>query len=340
MAMAASAAPFLGDEVFVCIASHLRCRELGRLARSAARFSLLKPIVGDEGPSPSGVPELRSIAQEGARLVVRRAALGPSGDRVPRSTELPEDWLQLLRELERLQRTAFTLAGPEIVLSEGGAVALRLSGGETHAQRNFLQSAVCGGANLRAGRHFVEITWVGGPQPRADGLPPVSSAAVAEALGLAGVEAEEDDDEDDPLLLGVCGVDFDPTVSQGGAPSMASNDESTSLLCGRTGRLRQYRGSREDASEEQDWPGRQRTAIGDVIGLLLDLDEGSLAVYRNGERCGLMVRSGLVAPLRWCVDLDPEENTQVRVVSAPVPRVSVEMKAHEDEVWKARMAQK
>ena len=34
--------------------------------------------------------------------------------------------------------------------------------------------------------------------------------------------------------------------------------------------------------------------------MLVDMHQGSLAVYKNGERLGLMVRSGLMAPLRWC----------------------------------------
>ena len=31
---------------------------------------------------------------------------------------------------------------------------------------------------------------------------------------------------------------------------------------------------------------------GDVIGLLLDLDQGSLTMYKNGERMGIMVAEG------------------------------------------------
>jgi hypothetical protein len=37
----------------------------------------------------------------------------------------------------------------------------------------------------------------------------------------------------------------------------------------------------------------QSAEVGDRIGLLLDLDQGSLTVYRNGQRLGVMVPSGL-----------------------------------------------
>jgi hypothetical protein len=43
----------------------------------------------------------------------------------------------------------------------------------------------------------------------------------------------------------------------------------------------------------RDWEGMQPAKEGDCIGLLLDLNAGSLAVYKNGRRLGLMVPSGL-----------------------------------------------
>jgi hypothetical protein len=53
---------------------------------------------------------------------------------------------------------------------------------------------------------------------------------------------------------------------------MACNDSTASMFSAASGRLR-------EETEDLDWPGQQRAAVGDVIGLLLDLDEGSLAVY-------------------------------------------------------------
>lgn len=238
-----------------------------------------------------------------------------------------ESWLRLLRELELLQRPTFTLVGPDVVLRDEGQSAVRLSGGTTQAQQFYLQSAVCGGVDLRKGKHFLELMWVAGSRPQRGDISPVSSLEVATLLGLNPLDDDEDDD-DDPLLVGVCSPSFDPTTG-----SMASNDMTATLYSARSGRLRQYR---EDIGHEDefDWPGRQSAVIEDTIGLLLDLEEGSLAVYRNGKRCGLMVRSGLNAPLRWCVDLEPRGRTEVKLLAgSPVPTVAVCVKAQEEAAW-------
>lgn len=64
-----------------------------------------------------------------------------------------------------------------------------------------------------------------------------------------------------------------------------------------------YDGRLYHACTYRDWPGMRRTQVGDVVGLLLDLNTGSLAVYVNGARLGLMVESGLRGPLCWVADL-------------------------------------
>ena len=85
--------------------------------------------------------------------------------------------------------------------------------------------------------------------------------------------------------------------------------------------------------QDGNWPGMSAAAVGDRVGLLLDFEDGSLAVYKNGERLGLMVQSGLEPPLRWCADLDPEGNTEVRIAAPPMPDVSDAVKAQEAAAW-------
>ena len=41
---------------------------------------------------------------------------------------------------------------------------------------------------------------------------------------------------------------------------------------------------------------------GDEIGMLLDLDEGTLSVYKNGRKLGV-VEKGLAGPYCWVVSL-------------------------------------
>ena len=56
------------------------------------------------------------------------------------------------------------------------------------------------------------------------------------------------------------------------------------------------------------WEGRAGYKQGDVVGLLLDLDAGTLTAYKNGSVLGVMVPNARVkelgaGPLCWAVDL-------------------------------------
>lgn len=50
---------------------------------------------------------------------------------------------------------------------------------------------------------------------------------------------------------------------------------------------------------KRKWAGMARAAKGDRIGLLLDLDEGSMAVYKNDRWLGVMKKSGLRGEYCW-----------------------------------------
>jgi hypothetical protein len=69
-----------------------------------------------------------------------------------------------------------------------------------------------------------------------------------------------------------------------------------------------------------EWEGMQAAAeIGDRVGLLLDLDRGTLTVYKNGERLGVMVSGGLLGTFSWAVSLGYEEGHSARIEPAPLP---------------------
>ena len=56
---------------------------------------------------------------------------------------------------------------------------------------------------------------------------------------------------------------------------------------------------------------------GDRIGMLLDLDQGSMAVWKNDQHLGVMQAEGLSGPLCWAIELYREGS--VRIESAPLP---------------------
>ena len=58
------------------------------------------------------------------------------------------------------------------------------------------------------------------------------------------------------------------------------------------------------------------TQQGDRIGMLLDLDQGSMAVWKNDEKLGVMQAEELSGPLCWAVSMI---NISSRIESAAAP---------------------
>lgn len=67
-----------------------------------------------------------------------------------------------------------------------------------------------------------------------------------------------------------------------------------------------------------EWEGMEGAKVGDSIGLLLDLDEGSMTVFKNGKRLGVMVASGLCGEYCWAVELGARGDS-VRIEPAATP---------------------
>ena len=71
------------------------------------------------------------------------------------------------------------------------------------------------------------------------------------------------------------------------------------------------------------WEGMQHAREeGDRIGMLLDLDQGSMSVWKNGELLGVMQAEGLSGPLCWAVEL--YQGHSARIESAAVPAATSE----------------
>jgi len=64
------------------------------------------------------------------------------------------------------------------------------------------------------------------------------------------------------------------------------------------------------------WDGKERISSGDEIGMLLDLDDGTLSVYKNGRKLGVM-KKGLVGPYCWVVSVN--EGTLVTIKRGTIP---------------------
>eukprot|EP01046_Picozoa_sp_COSAG06_P003938 COSAG06_NODE_158_length_21760_cov_36.036979_6_plen_319_part_00 len=66
-----------------------------------------------------------------------------------------------------------------------------------------------------------------------------------------------------------------------------------------------------------DWEGMQTAEEGDRIGMLLDLDQGTVTVYKNDVRLGVMA-TGLSGEYSWAVALAGWHGS-VRIEAAPAP---------------------
>eukprot|EP01046_Picozoa_sp_COSAG06_P031514 COSAG06_NODE_3074_length_5891_cov_6.288847_1_plen_302_part_00 len=75
-----------------------------------------------------------------------------------------------------------------------------------------------------------------------------------------------------------------------------------------------------------DWEGMQRAKeVGDRIGLLLDLDQGTMTVYKNDERLGVMA-TGLSGEYSWAVSIYGQgHSARIEAVEAPASPTAEEV---------------
>jgi hypothetical protein len=78
---------------------------------------------------------------------------------------------------------------------------------------------------------------------------------------------------------------------------------------------------------EYSWEGQDEAdQKGDRVGLLLDLDQGSMTVYKNDERLGVMVSSGLSGEYCWGVELyNPGDSACIAAAAAPASPTAEEL---------------
>jgi hypothetical protein len=70
----------------------------------------------------------------------------------------------------------------------------------------------------------------------------------------------------------------------------------------------------------RDWEGKQDAMEeGDRIGMLLDLDQGSMTVYKNDERLGVMETGGLSEEYSWAVSMHLGLGDSMRIEAAAAP---------------------
>lgn len=149
--------------------------------------------------------------------------------------------------------------------SHGPSVELSTCGCIASSRHIFEAAVASDGPAMRAGRHSADFT-----------------------LFCQGADVDTSAGNDIGCWVGVVGVNFDASQgvaainSQLGGPAPPGQDSLLyTLVCPLFGKAEQ----------------------GDVIGLEVDLDVGTLAVALNGVPRGLLISGGLQGPVRWAADV-------------------------------------
>jgi hypothetical protein len=92
------------------------------------------------------------------------------------------------------------------------------------------------------------------------------------------------------------------------------------------------------------WDGCQGAGDGDRIGLLLDLKAGSLTVYKNDARLGMITSAGLKGEYCWAICMYGQ-GSRVRIEAKPLPSefeqaaaMAAKMQSEEQQVRKTRLS--
>jgi hypothetical protein len=230
---------------------------------------------GDEQPaSPEPATEANaaptaawSFAEEAARLWLLSHG-SQQRDWVPRRER--ESWLGLMHELQLLQRPLMFDRRPRMF---GGKVidsdaSQRVDGEEVpdlSTVKMFGDEVFCCAASkqvMRAGRHFVEFK-----------LCTSSSANPDVAFGLIRP--------------------FWPVETELSRPVWRHPDHCFYST---------FNGERfSSPGAGCEWLGQSGAVVGDRIGLLLDLDQGSVSVFKNGNKLGVMDHQKLFGEWSWSV---------------------------------------
>ncbi|EJK71748.1 hypothetical protein THAOC_06787 [Thalassiosira oceanica] len=269
----------LGNDLLVRCASYLDADGLAQLGRTSARFGI--PQAGQQ----------RSLANEAARQRFWESVTDEERSRLPKYDD--ESDVGLLRALEQLRQPLRfdELAGYVFSPQEYPASV-------TYAGRAIWSTAVSGHV-MRGGRHFVEFTIN-------DQHSSYIYLGVVRPVSLTdGIDLEADwEGEVHPVCFS---SDWKPAVAEKlRSQRTARWGEDSNVHCCA---YHCHDGicywtdwnTEDDYSDDcSDWQGSEVLEGSGTIGFLLDLDEGTLSVFKDGRCLGAM-KEGLGGEYCWFV---------------------------------------
>ena len=267
----------LSADLIIRCASYLDADGLARLGRTSARFGII----------PAG--QQRSLANEAAHQLFQQSVTDEERGCLPQYTD--ESDIGLYRALEQLRKPLCfgELAGEGFDPQEYPASV-------TCTGRVSWSTAVSGHV-MRGGRHSVEFSATSARWLMLGVIRPVSLTK--------DIDLEADWGGYDwggyvnPMLVRSNNkpVVAEKLRSQRTAKWGDSNVHCCTYFCG-LGHC--YWSDWSNLWKDSSWQGSESLQESGTIGLLLDLDEGSLSVFKNGRRLGVM-KDGLDGEYRWFV---------------------------------------
>ena len=273
---------FNSDSLFK-IASYIPADGLLNLALTRRRFGVAPLSDGDDDDS-------LSLVEETARRVVHDVATEEQMNALPRYDG--ENWLSKYNYLQSLQMplTFDQLVGQQIEYVEGNKSCVTNS---TPYWATAFSNNI-----MMAGKHYVSFD--------ADQVPGFVFGVMRPGEAMLSAEGT-------PLFSG-----FFDHFTQRKTSRQYNNSVNCCMYDSYDGCCYSH-GWGEGSPVRKEWDGMERLSAGSyTIGMLLDLDEGTLSVYKNGRKLGVMKR-GLAGQYCWVVSL---QRGQVTIKRGPVPPVS------------------
>ena len=266
----------LDNDLLVQCASYLDADGLAWLGRTSARFGT--PQAGRE----------RSLVNETAHRRFQQGATDEERGCLPKYGD--ESDIGLCRALEQLRKP---LCFDELV--GGGFGHQECAAIVTHARRGCWSTAVSAHV-MRGGRHFVEFAISDVERGQTE----VHFGVIRPVSLTDGIDLEDDwEGSVDPMYVW---SSYKHTVAEI-LRSRRSVKWGDSIVHCCTYYCEDGRCSQTDWSnsrKESNWQGHESLRESGTIGLLLNLDEGTLSVYKNGRRLGVM-KDGLEGQYCWFV---------------------------------------
>ena len=269
----------LDNDLLIRCASYLDADGLAQLGRTSASFGI---------PQPG---EQRSLANETAHQGFRQSATDEERGCLPKCGDESDIGLYRALELLRQPLRFDVLAGYGLSLQEKHPASV------TYRGRLGWSTAMSGNV-MRGGKHFVEFAITNDEQNgqyiRVGVIRPVSLTD--------GIDVEAD--WRGQVNPGTVPSIYQPVVaerliSQRTAKWLDSNIHCCTYYCP-GGRC--FWTDWNTGADRSDWQGREGLGESGTVGLLLDLNEGTLSVFKNSRRLGVM-KDGLGGEYVWFVSV-------------------------------------